>query len=83
VLKKKCFWWGVDPEYGNVLSGLQFLFGANHQPYKVYLVSYDAFKSHFGITGIEKIDKASVIDKVDNEVLSYVGKDDDKLEDDR
>lgn len=74
----------VDPEYGNVLSGLQFLFGANHQPYKVYLVSYDAFKSHFGITGIEKAsEKASVTDKVDNEVLSYVGKEDDKLEDDK
>ncbi len=73
----------VDPEYGNVLAGLQFLFGANHQPYKVYLVSYDAFKSHFGITGIEKVEKASVVDKVDNEVLSYVGKEDDKLEDDK
>ncbi|MEN9552199.1 MAG: hypothetical protein RI935_576 [Candidatus Parcubacteria bacterium] len=72
----------VDPEYGNVLSSLQFLFGANHQAYKVYLVTYDAFKSHFGITGLEKKDEqASVVSKVDNEVLSYVGKEDDKLED--
>jgi type IV pilus assembly protein PilB len=74
----------VDPEYGNVLSSLQFLFGANHQPYKVYLVSYDAFKSHFGITGIEKQeDQSSVVNKVDNEVLSYVAKEDDKIEDDK
>jgi type IV pilus assembly protein PilB len=74
----------VDPEYGNVLSSLQFLFGANHQPYKVYLVSYDAFKSHFGITGIEKKDEqSSVVNKVDNEILSYVAKEDDKIEDDK
>lgn len=35
----------VDPEHGNVLASLQFLFGADHQAYKVYLISYDAFKS--------------------------------------
>lgn len=74
----------VDPEYGNVLSSLQFLFGADHQPYKVYLISYDAFKNHFGITGLEKPEeKASVTDKVDNEVLSYVAKEDEKLDDDK
>jgi type IV pilus assembly protein PilB len=71
----------VDPEYGNVLSSLQFLFGANHQAYKVYLVTYDAFKSHFGIAGLEQPEeKASVTDKVDNEVLSYIAKEDDKLD---
>jgi type IV pilus assembly protein PilB len=74
----------VDPEYGNVLGSLQFLFGATHQPYKVYLITFDAFKSHFGITGeIKQEEKASVTDKVDNEVLSYVAKEDDKLEDDK
>lgn len=74
----------VDPEYGNVLSSLQFLFGANHQAYKVYLISYDAFKSHFGITGLEKPEEqASVTNKVDNEVLSYIAKEDDKMEDDK
>lgn len=74
----------VDPEHGNVLASLQFLFGANHQAYKVYLISYDAFKKHFGITSPDdlKVDKASVTDKVDNEILSYVAKDDDKLDDD-
>lgn len=74
----------VDPEHGNVLSSLQFLFGANHQAYKVYLVSYDAFKRHFGITSPNDMpdEKASVTDKVDNEVLSYVVKDQDSLEDD-
>ena len=68
----------VDPEYGNVLASLQFLFGADHQAYKVYLISYDAFKKHFGITSPNDIkgDKTSVTDKVDNEVLSYVSKDD-------
>lgn len=73
----------VDPEHGNVLSSLQFLFGADHQAYKVYLITYDAFKKHFGITSPNDIEEqASVTDQVDNEVLSYVAKEDDKLEDD-
>ncbi len=74
----------VDPEHGNVLASLQFLFGADHQAYKVYLITYDAFKKHFGITSPEDLEeKASVTDQIDNtEVLSYVAKDDDKLDDD-
>jgi type IV pilus assembly protein PilB len=73
----------VDPEHGNVLASLQFLFGADHQAYKVYLITYDAFKKHFGITSPDDLEeKASVTDQVDNEVLSYVSKEDDKLEDD-
>ncbi len=73
----------VDPEHGNVLASLQFLFGADHQAYKVYLITYDAFKKHFGITSPEDLEeKASVTDQVDNEVLSYVSKEDDKLDDD-
>lgn len=75
----------IDPEHGNVLSSLQFLFGADHQAYKVYLVSYDAFKKHFGITSPNDIkeEKASITDKIDNELISYVGKDDeDKLDKD-
>ena len=74
----------VDPEHGNVLSSLQFLFGANHQAYKVYLITYDAFKKHFGITSPNDIpdEKASVTDQIDNEILSYVAKDDDKVSDD-
>ncbi len=75
----------VDPEHGNVLSSLQFLFGADHVAYKVYLISYDAFKKHFGIASASDIseEKASVTDKVDNEVLAYVSKDDeDRLDKD-
>ncbi len=74
----------VDPEHGNVLSSLQFLFGADHQAYKVYLITYDAFKKHFGITSPNDIpdEKASVTDQIDNEILSYVAKDDDKVSDD-
>jgi type IV pilus assembly protein PilB len=73
----------VDPEHGNVLASLQFLFGADHQAYKVYLITYDAFKKHFGITSPNDLEeKASVTDQVDNEILSYVAKDDDKLDDD-
>jgi type IV pilus assembly protein PilB len=72
----------VDPEHGNVLSSLQFLFGADHLAYKVYLISYDVFKRHFGILSANDIpeEKASVADQVDNEVLSYVAKEDDKLD---
>ncbi len=74
----------VDPEHGNVLASLQFLFGADHQAYKVYLISYDAFKKHFGIMSADDIpeEKASVTDQMDNDVISYIAKDDDKLEDD-
>jgi type IV pilus assembly protein PilB len=74
----------VDPEHGNVLASLQFLFGADHQAYKVYLISYDDFKKHFGITSANDMEteKASVTDQVDNEVISYVAKDTDTLEDD-
>ena len=73
----------VDPEHGNVLASLQFLFGADHQAYKVYLISYEAFKRHFGISSVQDIqEKASVTDQVDNEILSYVAKEDDKLDDD-
>jgi type IV pilus assembly protein PilB len=73
----------VDPEHGNVLASLQFLFGADHQAYKVYLITYDAFKKHFGIISADDLEeKASVTDQVDNEVLSYVSKEDDKLDDD-
>lgn len=73
----------VDPEHGNVLASLQFLFGASHQAYKVYLISYDAFKKHFGISSPDDIPdvKASVTDKVDNDIIEYVAKDDDKLDD--
>lgn len=74
----------VDPEHGNVLASLQFLFGANHQAYKVYLISYDAFKRHFGIISVDdlKETKASVTDQVDNDIISYVSREDDKLDDD-
>lgn len=39
----------VDPEHGNVLDSLQFLFGADHQAYKVFLIPYGIFKKHFGL----------------------------------
>lgn len=73
----------VDPEHANVLDSLQFLFGADHQPYKVYLITYDAYKFHFGIKSGESliVEKASVTDQVDNEVLSYVATQDDSLDD--
>lgn len=39
----------VDPDHGNVLSSLQFLFGTDHQAYKVYLITYGAFRDLFGL----------------------------------
>lgn len=64
----------VDPEHGNVLDSLQFLFGTDHQAYKVYLITYDAYKKHFGIK--EEPGKASLANKVDgNQELSYISKD--------
>lgn len=65
----------VDPEHGNVLDSLQFLFGTDHQPYKVFLISYDAFKKHFGLSAAVKDEKASLANKVDDEKISYVSKD--------
>ncbi|MEZ0208846.1 MAG: GspE/PulE family protein [Candidatus Paceibacterota bacterium] len=64
----------VDPEHGNVLDSLQFLFGTDHQAYKVFLISYDAYKKHFGLSVEAPIDKASLTDKVDDQKISYVSK---------
>lgn len=47
----------VDPEHANVLDSLQFLFGTDHQAYKVYLITYEAYKKHFGITTNVIVDK--------------------------
>lgn len=47
----------VDPDYGNALSSLQFLFGTTHQAYKLYLISYETFKKHF------KVDSKTVHDE--------------------
>lgn len=70
----------VDPEHSNVLDSLQFLFGASHQAYKVYLITYDIYKKHFGIAVQAIDDKASLADKVDDDILSYVSKDDEEKE---
>ncbi|MEI6810579.1 MAG: GspE/PulE family protein [Candidatus Nomurabacteria bacterium] len=68
----------VDPEHSNVLDSLQFLFGTDHQAYKVYLISYEDFKKHLGLTSSDILDKATLSSKIDNEVLSYVSKDDEQ-----
>lgn len=39
----------VDPDHGNVLDSLQFLFGTDHQAYKVYLITYEAFRNLFDL----------------------------------
>lgn len=64
----------VDPEHGNVLDSLQFLFGTDHQAYKVFLISYDAYKKHFGLAIEAPLEKASLTDKVDDQKISYVSK---------
>jgi type II secretory ATPase GspE/PulE/Tfp pilus assembly ATPase PilB-like protein len=66
----------VDPEHGNVLDSLQFLFGTDHQAYKVYLITYDAYRKHFGLSVDAPPDKASLTDKVGEDVLAYVSKED-------
>lgn len=65
----------VDPEHGNVLDSLQFLFGTDHQAYKVYLISYDTYRKHFGLADNSALEKASLANKVDDEKISYVSKD--------
>lgn len=69
----------VDPEHGNVLDSLQFLFGTDHQAYKVFLISYDVYKKHFGIKGGPDI-KASLANKVSDQELSYISKDEEAKE---
>lgn len=66
----------VDPEHANVLDSLQFLFGTDHQAYKVYLITYSAYKKHFGIVEEGDDGKASLTTKVDDTELSYISKDD-------
>ena len=69
----------VDPEHANVLDSLQFLFGTDHQAYKVYLITYEAYKKHFGLTSAAPADdKASLTSKVDASQLSYVNKEEQK-----
>lgn len=65
----------VDPEHGNVLDSLQFLFGTDHQAYKVFLITYDAYRQHFGLSNDIPDPKASLANKVDDEKISYVSKD--------
>ncbi len=65
----------VDPEHGNVLDSLQFLFGTDHQAYKVYLITYDSYKKHFGLADNSPLEKASLTDKTGEQQLSYVSKD--------
>ena len=75
----------VDPEHGNVLDSLQFLFGKDHQAYKVYLITNDAFRKHFGLSVDAPPEKASLTTKVNDEVMSYVnkeGEDKEKSDDD-
>jgi type IV pilus assembly protein PilB len=71
----------VDPDHANVLDSLQFLFGTDHQPYKVYLITYSAYKKHFGIK--DEDEKASITTQVDDAAtLSYVAKEGDSKDDD-
>ena len=72
----------VDPEHASVLDSLQFLFGKDHQAYKVYLITYDAYRKHFGMASIVPTDdKASLTTKVDDTLLSYVSKEGDENKD--
>lgn len=66
----------VDPEHANVLESLHFLFGSSHQAYKVFLISYKAFREHFGLkAGEVLVEKASVTTQVDeSENISYISK---------
>jgi type IV pilus assembly protein PilB len=64
----------VDPEHANVLDSLQFLFGTDHKAYKVYLITYDAYRKHFGLRADAPLEKASLTDKVDDQKLDYVSK---------
>lgn len=68
----------VDPEHSNVLGSLQFLFGTDHQAYKVYLITYEAFRKHLGLTPTDVLDKATLSSKIDDEVLSYISKDEEE-----
>jgi type IV pilus assembly protein PilB len=73
----------VDPEHANVLDSLHFLFGSTHQAYKVFLITYDSFRSFFGLKPgdpleLEKV--ASVTNQVDNESISYIGKEEQEKE---
>lgn len=73
----------VDPEHANVLDSLHFLFGSSHQAYKIYLITYDAYRNHFGIKPGDALtpEKVSVTTQVDQEDISYIAKDEEEKED--
>ncbi len=69
----------VDPEHANVLDSLQFLFGADHQAYKVYLITYDNYRKHFGLATAEK-DSVSLTRQIDDTKIDYVTKSGDETD---
>lgn len=69
----------VDPDKGDVLGGLQFLFGSNQQAYKVYLISYENYRK-FLSSGSKVEKKEEKQDDVSNnakviEERSYINDD--------
>lgn len=60
----------VDPEFEHVLDSLQFLFGPQHQAYKLYLITYEQYKNALGI---KPKGKGSISEQVSEESddLSY------------
>jgi type IV pilus assembly protein PilB len=65
----------VDPEYEHVLDSLQFLFGPQHQAYKLYLITYEDYKKALGI---KEKGKGSIAEQVSEESddLSYAKEED-------
>lgn len=64
----------VDPEYEHVLDSLQFLFGPQHQAYKLYLITYEVYKEALGIKGKQESLAGQVSDEGDQ--LSYAKEED-------
>jgi type IV pilus assembly protein PilB len=68
----------VDPEHASVLDSLQFLFGRDHRAYKIYLITYEAYRKHFGLGSDAPLEKkASLVDKTagDSSGATYTTKD--------
>lgn len=73
----------VDPDHGNVLDAIQFIFGPTHRAYKLYLITYSQFQMRISNkvrTGVTSEDKKKEGDERPTEATEDEDDDEEKEE---